>query len=76
MYFHSEFPEHIKRKELDIGMLELITVIVALKLWGKYFRGKRIVVYCDNLSANTGRSRSEEFQNGLREVCYLTAFFY
>jgi hypothetical protein len=76
-FFHSEFSEQIKRRELDIGMLELITVIVALKLWGIYFRGKRIIVYCDNLSVcqilNTGRSRSEGFQNGLREVCYLTA---
>ena len=76
-FFHSEFSEQIKQRKLDIGMLELITVIVALKIWGLYLRGKRIIVYCDNLSVcqilNTGRSRSEGFQNGLREVCYLTA---
>ena len=49
----------------------------ALKLWGQKFRGKRIIVYCDNLSVcqilNTDMSRSEGFQNGLREVSYLTA---
>ena len=77
LYFHTEFPEDLKQKKLDIGLLELITVIVALKIWGRQFRGKRIVVYCDNQSVcqilNSGKSRSEEFQNGLREVCYLTA---
>ena len=76
-YFHSKFPEKVQEIGLDINMLELIAVIVALKLWGKYFKGKRIVVYCDNLSVcqilNTGRSMSERLQEGLREVSYLTA---
>ena len=35
------------------------------------------MIYCDNQSVcqvlNTGKSRSEEFQNGLREVCFITA---
>ena len=55
----------------------MITIIIALKLCGTCFKGKRIVVFCDNQSVcqvlNTGKSRSEDFQNGLREVCFLSA---
>ena len=33
-YFHKEFPEVISIQRLDINSLELLTIVVALKLWG------------------------------------------
>ena len=60
-YFHKTFPEFILDQNLSINALELLTVMVATKVWGKYWQGKRIVVQCDNevsvLVLNTGRCR-------------------
>ena len=76
-YFHAQFPESIIRKCLHIGVLEILSIIICLKLWGKYFKGQRIVVFCDNLNVchllNHGNSRSEILQDSLREICYLAA---
>lgn len=37
--FHEKFPPFILEKQLHINALELLTVVVALKLWGKLLRG-------------------------------------
>jgi len=33
-YFHVVFPPFISAQTLDISSLELLTIVVALKLWG------------------------------------------
>ena len=38
-YFHAEFPEIILEQSLHIGALEIISIMVCLKLWGRYFKG-------------------------------------
>ena len=57
----------------------MLAIIISLKLWGQYFRGKRIVIFCDNNSVcqviSTGKSRSEPLQDCLREICYLAAYY-
>ena len=76
-YFHATFPESIMLQNLHISILEILSIIICLKLWGKHFKGQRIIVFCDNLNVchllNQGNSRSEILQDCLREVCYLAA---
>ena len=73
-FFHTEFPETILEQGLHIGALEIISILVCLKLWGRYFKVLRIVVFSDNKSVcqiiNSGKSRSEILQDSLREICY------
>ena len=76
-YFHTNFPDVIVNKEYDINILEILSVIICLKLWGYAFRGKRIQVYCDNNAVctviNSGRSKCSILQDCLREIAFLSA---
>ena len=76
-YFHAEFPEFILSQRLDINSLELLTIDVALKLWGHLWRGLRLTVRCNNEVAvaalNSGRCRNAFVNSCLREVCFLAA---
>ena len=61
-YFHGVFRSFISEQTLDISSLELLTIVVALKVWGARWTGLRITVRCDNEAAvtvlNTGRCRN------------------
>ena len=76
-YFHAVFPSFVREQHLDINCLELLTIIVALKLWGSRWCGLRLSVRCDNEVAvtvlNTERCRSSFLNSCLRELCYLAA---
>ena len=78
-YFHSVFPDFILSQHLDINCLELLTIIIALKLWGPRWKGLRLTVRCDNEVAvtvlNTGRCRNPFLNSCLREICYLSVSF-
>ncbi len=60
-YFHSQFPELIQQMRLHINALEMLTIRVATNVWGRHWKGKRIIVNCDNEASvtviNTGRSK-------------------
>ena len=66
-FFHKTFPEKIFRQNLSRNALELITIVVATKVLGKGWKGKRIVVQCDNevsvMVPNTGRCRNPILAN-------------
>ena len=57
----------------------MFAIIVCLKLWGKFFKGKIIQIYCDNESVcfclHTRKSHNEILQGCLREVAFLAAIF-
>ncbi len=76
-FFHATFPEAISKQGLHINALELLTLTVALKLWGPQLKGERIVVLCDNMASvqvlNSGASRDQFSQACLREVCWHAA---
>lgn len=77
-YFHTPFPDSIlHRFGSDINTLELLTIMVALKLWGALLSGQRIILQCDNvnsvLAINSGRSRVLGMHLCLREIWFLTA---
>ena len=63
--FFSQFPREIMEKNIHITALEVLFILVCLRLWGKNFKGKRILVFCDNMSAcqiiNTGSDTLQEF---------------
>ena len=77
LYFHSQFPKFIQEMKLHINALELLTIIVACKIWGRFWAGKRIIIQCDNEASvsviNTGRARDPFMQSCLRELVLITA---
>ena len=40
-FFHGEFPQFLMERHLHINAFELLTVMVALKLWGNFSVGKK-----------------------------------
>lgn len=76
-YFHTSFPPALQGR--SINALELITITVAAKLWAHHWRGKRIVVLCDNLCSvdvvRFSRPRDPFLQACCRELRYLEAKF-
>ena len=78
-FFHCRFPDFILDMKLHISALELLAVVVCLKLWGSHFKGKKLIIGCDNLAAcivvNSGKARCQFLQKCLREICFLAATF-
>jgi hypothetical protein len=76
-FFHTMFPDFINHKNLHIGALEMLSLVICLKFWSTFFKHQRIVVLCDNLSVciavNTGKTRCPYLQKCLREICFLAA---
>ena len=76
-YFHSVFPAFIADQQLPIHALELLTIIVAVRLWGGRFQGMNVLVYCDNEAAvhviNSGRSRDVFMGACIRELWLVVA---
>ena len=76
-FFHTVFPEFISKQNLHINCLELLAILVTVELWGKYCRGKNIVLYKDNQNScralNSGISRNSFMKSCLREICFHTA---
>lgn len=76
-FFHSLFPAYILSKQLHIGALEMLALVVCVHLWGNYFKHKRIIVLCDNMSVciaiNSGKTRCTVLQSCLREICFVAA---
>ena len=42
IFFHSKFPDFILKQKLHINALELLTVMVTVKLWGRNWKGKQL----------------------------------
>ena len=60
-FFHCTFPQHILDAGHSINGLEILAITVAVRLWGKNYTGKKILLYCDNLQSvlaiNSGKCR-------------------
>ena len=63
----------------DINILELLTIMVTLKLWGKLLCSKRVILQCDNensvLAINSGCSCVPGMHLCLWEIWFLTACY-
>ena len=78
-YFHAQFPDFILAHRPSINSLELLAIVVAIKLWGASWKGKRIRILCDNMVSvqvlNSGAARDEFLQDCLREICFFLALY-
>ena len=76
-YFHVEFPPEVLLQFTAIHLLEALAIVIALRLWGRYWRGLRIMVHCDNFSVvsslNSGRVQDKLLAACLREIWFLAA---
>ena len=76
-FFHEEFPPFITQQSLHINALELLTIVVVLKIWGKKLRGKKVLIFTDNMSSchviNRGVSKDSFHQSYLREIFYIAS---
>ena len=51
-WLHAQWENNfIKEKQPSIGYLELVGVISAVLTWGYQLKDRRVLVYCDNISA-------------------------
>ena len=78
-FFHAKFPDKILSQNFHINILEMLSVILCLRLWGSCYKGKRIKIFCDNLSVccviNSGRAKCSILQSCLRELAFLNAIY-
>lgn len=78
-FFHVDFPKFVADKRYSINILEILSVIICMKLWGFSFKGKRIQVYCDNSAVcsviNSGKAKCVMLQDCLRELAFLSAIY-
>ncbi len=74
-FFHCSVPSFLALAH--IGVLELVAVVIAIKLWGTQCSGKRILIQCDNLSTvgimNSGKSKDALMLVWLRELLYVAS---
>ena len=65
--------------KLHITALEILSMVLCLKLWGRFFKGQRILVLCDNQAVSqvicSGKSSSLFLQHALREICFLASVY-
>ena len=78
-YFHREFPEFILAKGLHINALELLTVVIAIKLWSLKLAGLSVEPLSDNTTCvaviNSQYSTNVFMQRCLRELWLQLALF-
>jgi hypothetical protein len=76
-YFSGEYPPHILSADHNINTLELLTVMLALKIWSHRLVNKRVQVYCDNMVSvhviNAGRTKDKFLLAILREILFICA---
>jgi ribonuclease HI len=64
-------------RQHDINVLELMTIMVALKLWSSTLGNRRIQIYCDNMTSvnviNAGKSRDKMLLALIREIAFICA---
>ena len=76
-YFHAQFPEKLCSQKLHINALELVTIMVAVRLWAPHFHGRRMTILCDNASSvqvlNKGVTKDGFQANCLREIAFMAS---
>ena len=74
-YFRMTFPGCLQ--SANIAHLETYALIIAVKVWGSYLSGTRVVLHCDKNSVvqvvTYGRACDVFLQAALRELVYLIA---
>ena len=47
-YFSMRFPEYMCSPDTPIHIKEFMIVILCIRMWGKFWTGQKIAIYCDN----------------------------
>ena len=65
--------------KLSIIHLEMLKIVVALQVWGSYWRHKHLQVHCDNLGVvqevKTGKTKDNFLALCIRNIWLLTASY-
>ncbi len=76
-FYHAPFPAFIQDQNLHINALELLGLLVAIRLWAKYWKGLRIRILCDNSTSvtvlNSGKCKDAFMLSTLREIEFCAA---
>ena len=71
-YYAERYPEWLREEGHTIAHLELLNVVIAVKMWGKEWRGHKVEIVTDNMNAclavRSGRSRDPYMQQCVREI--------
>ena len=64
-------------QDLGIVHLEMLNILVALRVWGHRWQGKRIIIHCDNQAVviilNSGKTKDTTLAAITRNIAMLTA---
>ena len=78
-YFSSKFPLPLQDPQIPIHLKEFHCVILAVKVWGHLWAGKKIVIFCDNDSVcdviTYLKPKDDRMQMYLREFLYWVCLF-
>ena len=78
-YFSSKFPNFVLENDPHINVLELLTILVGLKIWGERFRNLRIQIFCDNSASvvvlNSGKTKDPYMLRIIREIAYFSVTY-
>ena len=47
-YFSMSFPQYLHSSDTPIHVKEFVIVLLSIRMWGKFWAGQRIVIFCDN----------------------------
>ena len=76
-YFHRKFPAFILAQDLHINELELLTIVIAIKLWSRKLEGLKVELLSDNATCvsviNSQYSTNAFMQRCLRELWLFLA---
>ena len=76
-YYSREFPDDVLQRAHTIAHLELINLMVAVKLWAKWWSGHRVTIRSDNMNTcivvMKGRSQDDFMQACAREIYVVVA---
>ena len=76
-FFHFKFPKKILEIISNIAQRELLTIMVAIKLWSKALAGKVVRFSTDNQvsmhAINSGRTRDGFTLNCIKEIAWVCA---
>ena len=74
-YFSFAFPQELMDVAASITQREMVTVLIAIKVWCSSWKGLRILVKSDNMACvqviNTGRAVDKFLQACARELIFL-----
>ena len=65
--------------DLNTTHLEMLNLVVAIKVWGKFWKNSSVIIYCDNMSVvqvvQTSRTRDPFLALCIRNIWFLRACY-